>query len=104
MFALLVTPLSSRLRKKITMYVSLLMVVPACHRRLISVASKSEDINGIMAPMLQITQELHELCVESSVMLPLDVGSLETLALATTLSPHTVQPREFHLSQLLGVC
>jgi hypothetical protein len=65
----------------------LLMAVPAYHSRLISVASESEDINGIMAPVLQITPELHELCVESSVMLPMDVGSLEDLAVSTTRSP-----------------
>jgi hypothetical protein len=54
MFTLLVTPLSSIVEEenlygwKISMDVSLLMAVPACHRRLISVASESEDINWIM--------------------------------------------------------
>jgi hypothetical protein len=57
-----------------------------------SVASKSEDINGIMAPVLQITPELHELCVESSMMLLMDVGSLEDLSVATTLSPLHSEP------------
>jgi hypothetical protein len=58
----------------------------------VSVAYESEEINGIMAPVLQITPELHELRVESSVMLPIEVGSFEALAVATATSPLQSEP------------
>jgi hypothetical protein len=38
-------------------------------------ASESKGMDGILTPVLQITPELHELCVESSVVLPLELGS-----------------------------
>jgi hypothetical protein len=44
-------------------------------------------MDGIFAPVLQITQELHELCEDSFVVLPLDLGSFETLAAAMKPSP-----------------
>jgi hypothetical protein len=56
----------------------------------VSAASESEEI--IMAPVLQITPELHELRVESSVMLPMEVGSFEALAVATATSPLQSEP------------
>jgi hypothetical protein len=46
-------------------------------------ASKSNDVNVIMAPMLQISPEPHKLCGKSSVILSIEVGSLEALAVAT---------------------
>jgi hypothetical protein len=58
----------------------------------VSTASESEEINRIMAPVLQITPELHELGVESSVMLPMEVGSFEALAVATVTSPLQSEP------------
>jgi hypothetical protein len=42
----------------------------------ISPASESEGMDGILAPVLQITPELHELSEESFVVLPLEQGSL----------------------------
>jgi hypothetical protein len=57
------------------------------------VASVGEGIDGILAPVLQITPELGELCGESplipSMALPLELGSLgssEALAVATAPS------------------
>jgi hypothetical protein len=44
-------------------------------------------MDGIFAPVLQITPELHDLCEESCVVLPLNLGSVETLAAAMKLSP-----------------
>jgi hypothetical protein len=45
-----------------------------------------------MAPVLQITPELHELRVDSSVMLPMEVGSFEAFAVATVTSPLQLEP------------
>jgi hypothetical protein len=56
----------------------------------VSAASESEEI--IMAQVPQITPELHELHVESSVMLPMEVGSFEALAMATVTSPLQSKP------------
>jgi hypothetical protein len=44
-------------------------------------------MDGILAPVLQITPELHELCEEYSVVLPLEVGSFEALAVAPAPLP-----------------
>jgi hypothetical protein len=53
----------------------------------VSSASESEGIDGIFAPVMQITQELHELCEEYFVKLPLELGSVEALAVASVPSP-----------------
>jgi hypothetical protein len=42
---------------------------------------------GILAPVLQITPELHDLCEKDSVELPLELGSLEASAVDPTPSP-----------------
>jgi hypothetical protein len=42
---------------------------------------------GILAPVLQITPECHELFEEDSVELPLELGSFEASAVAPTPSP-----------------
>jgi hypothetical protein len=42
-----------------------------------SIGSESEGMDGILAPILQNTPEVHELCGESSVVLPLELGSFE---------------------------
>jgi hypothetical protein len=60
------------------------LVVPA--------PSMSKGIDGILDPMLQITPELHELCEDSSVVLPLVLGSLKALAVAMTPSPPQSEP------------
>jgi hypothetical protein len=39
-------------------------------------------MDGVLAPVLKITPELHELCEEFFVELPLELGSFETLAVA----------------------
>jgi hypothetical protein len=49
--------------------------------------SKREGVDGVLAPVLKITPELHELCEEFSVELPLELGSFETLAVAPAPSP-----------------
>jgi hypothetical protein len=58
------------------------------------VASIDEGMDEILAPVLQITPELGELCGESSLIpsmvLPLELGSSEALAVATTPSPASV--------------
>jgi hypothetical protein len=46
-----------------------------------------EGVDGVLAPVLKITPELHELCEEFSVELPLELGSFETLAVAPAPSP-----------------
>jgi hypothetical protein len=53
----------------------------------VSSASESEGIDEIFAPVMQITPELHELCEEYSVELPLELGSVEALAVASVPSP-----------------
>jgi hypothetical protein len=53
----------------------------------VSSAPESEGIDGIFAPVMQITPELHELCEEYSVELPLELGSVEALAVASVPSP-----------------
>jgi hypothetical protein len=52
-----------------------------------SIASECEGIDGILAPVPQIASEPHELCVESSVVLPLESGPFEVLEVAMTLEP-----------------
>jgi hypothetical protein len=53
-------------------------------------ASESKGMDGIIAPVLQITPELHELCGESSVVLLLEPSSCGDLAAAKTpLSPQS---------------
>jgi hypothetical protein len=51
----------------------------------ISVSSVDKGMDGILAPMLQIAPELDECAEESSVVLPLELGSSEVLEVATTL-------------------
>jgi hypothetical protein len=58
----------------------------------VSAASQCDDIDGILNPVLLISPELHELCGESSVVLPLVLGSFEALAVATTPSPPQLEP------------
>jgi hypothetical protein len=53
----------------------------------VSPAFVSEDMAGILAPVLQITPELHELREEDSVELPLELGSFEASAVAPMPSP-----------------
>jgi hypothetical protein len=50
------------------------------------VASESEGMDGILAPIVQITPELNELCGESPVLLPLEEGSDGALAMAVVPS------------------
>jgi hypothetical protein len=47
---------------------------------------EGEGIDGIMAPVIQIMRNLHDLSGESSMVLPLVLGSFQALAVATTLS------------------
>jgi hypothetical protein len=55
-------------------------------------ASVGEGMAGILAPMLQITSELHKLCEQDSVELPLERGLFEASMVAPTprhrKSPH----------------
>jgi hypothetical protein len=51
------------------------------------VAFESEGLDGILAPVLQITPELNGLGEDSSVVLPLELGSFEALTVATVPSP-----------------
>uniref|UniRef100_A0ACD5YZB1 Uncharacterized protein n=1 Tax=Avena sativa TaxID=4498 RepID=A0ACD5YZB1_AVESA len=53
----------------------------------VSAASKDEDLSGLMAPVLQITPKPHDLCGESNVVLPVELGSSEALEVTTTPSP-----------------
>jgi hypothetical protein len=53
----------------------------------VSPTFESEGIDGISAPVLQITPELHELCGESSVVLPLELVSFEALVPSPPLLP-----------------
>ena len=55
-------------------------------------ASESEGIDGIMAPVIQTTPELHDLCEVSPVVLPLGLGSSEALAVSTPLLPPQPEP------------
>jgi hypothetical protein len=57
-----------------------------------SIASECEGIDGILAPVPQIASEPHELCVEFSVVLPLESGPFETLGVAMTPSPPSQSP------------
>jgi hypothetical protein len=57
-----------------------------------SIASECEGIDGILAPVPQIASEPHELCVESSVVLPLESEPFEALGMATTPSPPSESP------------
>ena len=49
-------------------------------------ASEDEDFDGISAQVLQITPELQESCEDSSVVLSVELGSVEALAVASTPS------------------
>jgi hypothetical protein len=60
----------------------------------VSAASPSDGIDDIIDPVLLITPELHESCGESSVVLPLVLGSSEALVVATTPSPPQLEPCE----------
>jgi hypothetical protein len=53
---------------------------PPLSQPFVSVGSVDEGMDGILAPMLQIAPESHELCEESSVVLPLEPSSSEVLA------------------------
>jgi hypothetical protein len=53
----------------------------------VSSASVSEGMVGTLAPVLQITPELHDLCEEDSVELPLELGSFEASTVAPAPSP-----------------
>jgi hypothetical protein len=44
-------------------------------------------MDGVLAPILQVASEPHELCGKSSVVLPLESGSFEAPGVATTSSP-----------------
>jgi hypothetical protein len=57
-------------------------------RPTVSVSSECEGMDGILASVLQIAPESHELCGESFVVLPLEPGSLfEASGVATAPSP-----------------
>jgi hypothetical protein len=49
---------------------------------------------NMSAPVLQIMLELQELCGESSVVLPMELGLCEPLAVATSPSPRPSEPCE----------
>jgi hypothetical protein len=53
----------------------------------VSSAPVSEGMVGILDPVLQITPELHDLCEEDFVELPLKLGSFEASAVAPMPSP-----------------
>jgi hypothetical protein len=52
----------------------------------VSSAFERDDMDGILAPVMQITPELSELCEDFSVELPLELGSYEILAVASAPS------------------
>jgi hypothetical protein len=54
---------------------------------IVSSASESKGMDGILALVLQITLELHELYEEYSMELPLDLVSFEALAVTPAPSP-----------------
>jgi hypothetical protein len=54
---------------------------------IVSRASTGEGMAGILAPVLQFTPELHELCEQDFVELPLERGLFEALMVAPTPSP-----------------
>jgi hypothetical protein len=58
----------------------------------VSADSKSEDIDEFLAPVLQITEELHELHGDSPVVFQSALCSFETLEVATTPSPPQSEP------------
>jgi hypothetical protein len=58
----------------------------------VSVDSEREDTGEFLAPVLQITPELHELRGDSLVVLPLALCPSETLEVATTPSPPQPEP------------
>ncbi|XBI40363.1 hypothetical protein VPH35_124960 [Triticum aestivum] len=61
----------------------------------------SAVISEIVAPILQIMPELQELCGESSIVLPMELSALESLAVAMTPSlppPESRQPPAFAYS------
>jgi hypothetical protein len=55
-------------------------------------AASTCEATEAVAPILQIMPELQELREESSVMLPMELGSLQALAVATTHSPPPSEP------------
>jgi hypothetical protein len=57
-------------------------------RPFMSSPSVGEGMDGILAPVLQIASEPHELRGESSAVLPLESGSFEALVVATTPELH----------------
>jgi hypothetical protein len=59
----------------------------------VSATYEREGMDGILDPVLQITPVFHELCEDSSKVLPLEVDSFEALA---TLSPHTTRKTLIH--------
>jgi hypothetical protein len=59
-----------------------------------SVLENAENvvITEVVAPILQVMPELQELCGESSMVLPMELGSLEACAVAMTPSPPPLKP------------
>jgi hypothetical protein len=53
----------------------------------VSAAYEREGMDAILDPVLHITPEFHELCEESSKVLPLEVGSCEALVTSLPQSP-----------------
>jgi hypothetical protein len=53
---------------------------------------ESAVIAEVVAPVLHVMLELQELCGESSVVLPMELGFLEASAVSMTSSPPTLKP------------
>jgi hypothetical protein len=53
---------------------------------------ESAVITEFVAPVLQVMPELQELCGESSVVIPIELGSLEASAMAMMPSPPSLKP------------
>ena len=51
----------------------------------VSAASESKDIDGSLAPVLEIISELPQLCEESSVELSVELGSHDALAVESPI-------------------
>jgi hypothetical protein len=59
----------------------------------VAVAYERGGMDEISNPMLHITPEFHELCEESSEVLPLELGSFEALATLPSQSPTSLVSR-----------
>jgi hypothetical protein len=55
-------------------------------------AASMSEVAEVASPVLQIMPELQELCGDSLVVPPLEMGSLEALAVTTTPSPPSSEP------------